>query len=161
MPVSWKLYKTVCVLQLVIAVFFLFTSLLGFLQYPSFSDAARILLFLLMIALAIFAINTLNNNYPDTPVSGSQKKTFNRLFLLNFIFLAVLFGLVIAEFRAVKQIAMLVNSPIYRLPFGAFIIVLLHLLILLFQFIILYGLYALRRLLYANFMKQEFEFEKS
>jgi hypothetical protein len=143
------------------ATFILFTSLIDFFNSPGFSDIARLLLFLLVMLLAIFAVNTLNTNYPDTPVAGRQKKLFNRLFLLNFIFLAFLFGFVFAELRFVNSFASLTGKPFYRLPFIILMTAITYGVILIFQFIILYGLYNLRRLLYANFMKRKFEFENN
>lgn len=160
MPASWKLYRIVCILQMTAAAFILFISLLDFFETPGFSNIMRLLLFLLAMLQAIFAVNLLNNNYPDTPVAGNQKKTFNRLFLFNFIFLAFLFGFVFAEFRVVTGFAVLTGKPFYRLPFTILMTAITYTIILIFQFIILYGLYSLRRLLYTNFMKQEFEFEK-
>ncbi|MEI9807384.1 MAG: hypothetical protein WDO16_05590 [Bacteroidota bacterium] len=41
--------------------------------------------------------------------------------------------------------AELINRPLLRLPFEMFIPILISLLMLIFQFIILYGLYDLRR----------------
>jgi hypothetical protein len=160
MPSSWQLYRIICILQMTLTAFILLTSLFNTFQYPGFSNIARLMLFLLILLLSIFAVNTLNNNYPDTPVAGKQKKTFNKLFLLNFLFLAVLFGFVIAAFREVNQIAVLLQRSIFELPFGMLISMIVYTITLLFQFIILYGLYTLRRVLYINFMKRRFEFEK-
>ena len=159
MKLAWKLYRLVCVLQMTVAAFILLTALFNFFKYPNFGDISKLLLFLLIMLLSIFAVNTLNNNYPDTPITGKQKKTFNRLFLANFLFLAVLFGLIIAEFRAAKALAKLLDLSFSHLPFEALITLFTYLLILISQFIILYGLSELRRLLYVNFMKRKFEFE--
>src|ERR1041384_8084963 len=105
MPLNWKLYRIVCFLQVGLSAFILFSSMVDFFRVPAFSDVARLLLFLLVLLLAIFAINLVNNNYPDTPVEGSQKKAFNRLFLINFLFLAFFFGFLFAEYRALNRFA--------------------------------------------------------
>src|SRR6185503_4604926 len=102
----------------------LFSSLFDFFRSPSFADVFKLLLFLLTIMLSILAVNTLNNNYPDTPVTGTQKKNFNRVFLLNFIFLAVLFGLIIGEYRQVSEIATLFNKSILELKFAYYVMLL-------------------------------------
>jgi hypothetical protein len=159
MPVNWILYRIVCILQMTSAAFILMSTLFTSFDNVSFSTIARLALFLLIILLAIFAVNTLNKNYPDTPITGPQKKTFNRLFLLNFVFLAFLFGFTIAEFRLMNQLAVITERSIFSLPFRVFITPLVYVLTLIFQFIILYGLYVLRRVLYTNFMKGKFEFE--
>jgi hypothetical protein len=159
MPLSWKFYRIVCILQMVSSSIIMMSTLFRSFQYPNFTDIARLVLFLLILLLAIFAINTLNNNYPETPITGPQKRTFNRLFLLNFIFLAVLFGFIIAGIKSINELAVLLGKPVVQLPFTALMTVTVYIVTLVFQFIILYGLYNLRRILYSNFMKQEFEFE--
>jgi len=160
MSLSWILFRIICFFQTAVAAFIVLSSLFSVIQYPVFSDVARILLFLLVMMLAIFGINLVNNNYPDKPIEGNQKKAFNRLFLLNFVFLAFLFGFVFAEYRSVTRFAFLLNEPFYKLPFELLISLITYLLTLIFQLIILYGLYELRRLLYTNFRKKKFDFEK-
>lgn len=142
-----------------ISALILFSALFDFFRSPSLGEVFKLLLFLLTIMLSIMAVNTLNNNYPDTPVTGSQKRNFNRLFLLNFIFLAVLFGLIIGEYRQVSEIAQLFNKHILQLRFAYYVMLLGYVAVLIFQFVILYGLYDLRRILYINFRKKKFEFE--
>jgi hypothetical protein len=159
MSFGWKIFRLICVLQMTISALILFSTLFDFFRNPSFGDVFKLLLFLLTIMLSILAVNTLNNNYPDTPVTGNQKKNFNRLFLLNFIFLAVLFGLIIAEYRQVSEIAELFNRQILQLRFSYYVTLLGYVAVLIFQFVILYGLYELRRILYMNFRKKKFEFE--
>ena len=111
--------------------------------------------------LTILAIHLLNNNYPDVPVTGKQKANFNRLFLINFLFLAFLFGIVFAEYREVQSWSELIDKSFFDLPFEMYIGLLSSTGILILQLTILYGLYELRRELYTNFMKKEFEFEKT
>lgn len=142
-----------------ISALILFSTLFDFFRSPSFGEVFKLLLFLLTIMLSIMAVNTLNNNYPDTPVTGIQKKNFNRLFLLNFLFLAVLFGLIIGEYRQVSEISQLFNKDILQLRFSYYVMLLGYVAVLIFQFVILYGLYDLRRVLYINFRKKKFEFE--
>ena len=161
MSFGWKIFRLICVLQMTISALILFSSLFDFFRSPSFADVFKLLLFLLTIMLSILAVNTLNNNYPDTPVTGTQKRNFNRLFLLNFIFLAVLFGLIIGEYRQVSEIAELFNKNILELRFAYYVMLLGYVTVLVFQFVILYGLYDLRRVLYINFRKKKFEFEGS
>jgi len=160
MPASWKLYRIVCILQVIFSSFFLFTSLINLFRTTLFGDVAGILLFLLVTSLAVFAVNVLNNNYPDIPISGKQKKTFNWLFLLNFIFLAILFGFIFSEYRSLRIFSNLINRRFPELPFHLFIRFAALICILFFQLVVLYGLYLLRLRLYDNFLKQKFEFEK-
>jgi hypothetical protein len=135
-------------------------ALIRFFDDGSFSAFIRILLFLLIFLLTILAVNILNNNYPEVPVAGKQKTSFNRLFLLNFLFLVFLFGIIFAEYRQLSTLAGYIHRPVLKLPFEMFLSIIIGFITLVFQFIILYGLYQLRRELYFNFMKKEFEFEK-
>jgi hypothetical protein len=140
--------------------FFTTTALIKFIETISLTAFVRIILFLFIFLLTILAVNILNKNYPDVPVAGKQKTSFNRLFLFNFLFLVFLFGIIIAEYRQLNALGELINKAIFNLPFKLLISPIINMVILIFQFIILYGLYLLRRELYINFMKKEFEFEK-
>ncbi len=160
MPIRWKLFRMVCILQMLIASVLAIMSLIWLIKTASFTSFIRILLFLLIFLQTILAVNILNTNYPDTPVTGRQKVSFNRLFLLNFLFLVFLFGIIFAEYRELNALAELIGKPIFQLPFQLLIVLLANFIVLIFQLIILYGLYQLRRELYTNFMRKEFDFEK-
>ena len=160
MPLRWKLFRIVCILQMLSASVFAIIGLINLFKTGSFSAIITILLFSLIFLQTILAINILNNNYPDSPVTGKQKTNFNRLYLLNFLFLVFLFGFIFSEYRQLHSLSVLIGKSIFELPFEFFIYLITHLIILIFQFIILYGLYQLRRELYFNFMKKQFDFEK-
>jgi heme/copper-type cytochrome/quinol oxidase subunit 3 len=160
MTLGWVLLRIVCFFQTAIAAFVVLSSIFGFVRYPSFTEVARALLYLLVLMLSIFTINVLNNNYPDKPIEGPQKSAFNRLFLLNFVFLAFQFGFVFAEYRSANRYAQLLDTAIYNIPFYLLISLITYSVTLIFQLIIFYGLYTLRRLLYENFRKKKFDFEK-
>lgn len=112
-----------------------------------------------MASLAIFGINLVNTNYPDKPVAGRQKSVFNWLFLLNFLLLAFLFALFFSSYNQLKIISTLLGRSFFSLPVRMLLTFLNPFTILAFQFIILYGLYTLRRKLYENFNARQFEFE--
>ena len=160
MPARWKLFRIVCILQMLAASAFMIMGLIQFFDGARFSAFISIILFLLIFLQSILAINILNNNYPNVPVTGRQKTNFNRLFLLNFLFLVFLFGMIFAEYRQLNKLAEFINRPVLKLPVEIFASIISDLIILVFQFIILYGLYQLRRELYVNFRKKEFDFEK-
>jgi hypothetical protein len=160
MTAEWKFFRTVCFLQLLLAVFFAVTSFITVFEDGSLYYVLSTSMYVLMIWLAIIGLNLINNNYPDRPVAGKQKTVFNWIYLVNFLLLAFLFGLVFAEYRQLKALATLVGRPVLRLPFRIVTSLYLSLLLLAFQLIILYGLYFLRRLLYENFFNnKQFEFE--
>ena len=161
MPVRWIIYRIVCIIQLLAASIVSIISLINFFQVFEIGELLRAFLFVSIFLLAILAINILNSNYPDMPVTGKQKTNFNRIFLVNFLFLVFLFGIIFAEYRELASLAALMSRSRARLPFQLFLPVLISLIMLVFQLIILYGLYVLRRELYMNFMKKQFEFEKN
>ncbi len=146
-------------MQLIAAAASLLDVLFNFFRYASWSGLLGLALFLAMMLLAVLAIHLLNNNYPDNPVEGNQKKNFNRLFLINFLFLAFLFGFIIAEFRSLTHLASSTGKNIFDLPLMTFLMLFIYSGMLIFQLVIFYGLYKLRLELYSNFMKRKFEFE--
>lgn len=159
MSLSWKLFMVVCVLQLLLTAFFTCTSVISLFQTGDFYYLFQTLAFGMMVWLAILALGLLNNNYPDVPVSGRQKTIFNWLFLVNFLLITFLFGLIFAEFGQLRALARLTGRRLFAFPFEIIAFFFVYFAILLFQFTILYGLYTLRRELYRNFMEKQFEFE--
>ena len=161
MSAAWKLFKFVCFLQMLVTVYFTLTSFISLFQSGDFYYILEALSFALMACFSIMALNILGSNYPDKPVVGRQKCIFNWLFLLNFLLIAFLFGLFFAEYGQLKALSTLFGRSIFSLPFRLLLPLLVVVILLVFQFIILYGLYEIRRLLYKNFfISKKFEFEK-
>ena len=159
MSIRWKLFRAICIVQMIAAAVNVLDILFNFFRYASWTGLIGLILFTAILLLTILAVNLLNNNYPDDPVEGRQKKSFNRLFLINFLFLAFLFGFVIAEIRSLNKL--IISLGISSLPRSIFLMLFVYSAMLILQLIILYGLYKLRLELYSNFMKRKFEFEKS
>lgn len=148
-------------MQMLATVYFALTAFISLFQSGEVYYFFETIAFALMSSLAIMALNILGNNYPDKPVAGGQKTIFNWLFLLNFLLLAFLFGLFFAEYGQLKALSGIMSRPLATLPFRFFVPFLAIIMLLIFQFVILYGLYTLRRLLYINFFeKKQFEFEE-
>jgi hypothetical protein len=160
MPVKWKIFRIICVLQMLASSVFGLLALMDMLKDFGFGNLVKVILYVFIFLLTVLAMNVINNNYPDTPVTGNQKSNFNWLFLLNFLFLVFLFGIIFAEFRDIRLIALLMGRDIFDLPVGVFTSLFINLGILILQFYLLYGMYDLRRELYFNFRRKEFEFEK-
>ncbi len=159
MPLRWKLFRAICIVQMIAAAVYLLDTLFNFFRYASWSGVVSLAIFTAMLLLTILAVNLVNNNYPDEPVEGRQKKSFNRLFMVNFLFLTFLFGFIIAEFRSLNKLADTTNQNLSSLPPNIFIMVVVYIIMLIFQLVILYGLYKIRLELYSNFTKRKFEFE--
>lgn len=160
MGLSWQLYRLICLLQMLATTFFTFTSLISLFNTGRIYYFLETIFFVLMAVLSIFALNLVNTNYPDKPVAGKQKNVFNWLFLINFFLLAFLFGLFFAEYRSLELLGSITGSAAFSLPFRFLVPLLFKSAVLIFQLLILYGLFNLRRELYRNFfVNKQFEFE--
>jgi hypothetical protein len=159
MSLRWKLFRAICIVQMIAAAVILLETLFNFFRYALWSGVIGLVVYTAMLLLTILAVNLLNNNYPDEPIEGRQKKNFNRLFLINFLFLAFLFGFIIGEYKSLIKLADATNQGMFSMPAGIFIMLVIYILLLIFQLVILYGLYKLRLELYSNFTKRKFEFE--
>jgi hypothetical protein len=159
MALKWKFFRIACVVQMIAASIFAILSLIAVLSYGDIIAILAVIAYTLIFLLSIFAMSLLDN-LPDKPVEGKQKKTYNRLFLINFILIAFLFAQVFANYRLLISFSTMATVDIWRVPFAAFLPILSSMLILVLQFSILYGLYELRRQLYATFSKKQFEFEE-
>jgi hypothetical protein len=155
----WAFFKITCVLHMLLSAFLLLRDTISMFNNPVFGTIAGFFLYLLAFLFSIFGISLVSSNYPDVPVIDDQKKRFNRLYILNFIFLIVLFGKIIASFQYVSIMKGLFNVSMFSLPYWVYMNMLLHVALLVFQFILFFGLYKLRIELYRNFRKKEFEFE--
>jgi hypothetical protein len=159
---NWQFFRIICFLQLLLTAFLAVVAFIGIFKYAnSFYFFLTSLAFCFMFWLAVIAIGLLNNNYPDKPVSGGAKTIFNWVFLLNFLLLIFVFGLFFAEISRLKDTGENLNTPIFHLPIRFFIPFTVTSTLLIFHLIILFGLYNLRRMLYFNFIRRKFDFEKT
>src|SRR5688572_3727527 len=155
MPVRWKIFRIICIVQILAATANLLEALANFFLHISFGSIVGLACFTAVMLLCILGINLVNNNYPEEPVQDKQKKVFNRLFLLNFLFLAFLFGFIFREYRELTDFSILTGKDFFDIPFSQFIALIVYVWMLIVQLAILYGLYRLRLELYANFMKKK------
>lgn len=161
MPLRWKLFRAICIVQMIAAALNLMDILFHFFLQASWGGILGLALFFTMVLLTITAVNLLNNNYPDEPLNDIQKKNFNRLFLVNFLLLSILFGFVFSEINSLIQLAKLTGKNILRFSSGVYLMLFIYIMMLIFQFLILYGMVKLRFELSANFLKRKFEFEET
>lgn len=161
MPLRWKLFRTICIVQLLLASFRIMEALFHLFRYASFRSFAALFLFTGIMLLCVLGINLVSNNWPDEPVDGRQKKNFNRLYLVNFFSLSFLVGFIVAEYRSLHDLSLAAGKPLTEFPFSLFIMLILYLTVLVFQLVILYSLYRLRLELYSNFRIRKFEFENT
>jgi cytochrome bd-type quinol oxidase subunit 2 len=147
--------RIICGIQLLVAVFKSFSSLADLFTEWEFIYLFQAIAFALIAALPVQFFIIVANNYPDKVIEGKRKKNFNRIFLVNFLLLAFLFGFVFKGFTQDVEISE--KTGLIRPSF------LLHFYIsigmLVFQFIILFGLFWLRSHIYHNVMENQFDFE--
>jgi hypothetical protein len=147
---GWKLFRIICIVQLVLVAF------QGMLTISGLFGAKHIIMGLieLIVYTCVFVfvyngLSMLNYNYPDIPLSPKQKRSFNLLFLFNFLFIAFLFARVVntwdiffilfeADNLTIKN--WFITIVYYISPWFVFII---HL-------IFLAGMFKLRRLIHQN-----------
>ncbi len=159
MPIRWVVLRVICSLQIIATFWAGATSLISFFRHFSFSGFAGFVVYLLSLLLALLALQLLSSNYPAQPVMGKQKRYFNTLFILNFLLLTFHFAFFFSELQSLKEFAGIVNRKIVSLPLSLLYDLGIGITILVFQLVILYGLFVLRRLLYSNFTSDTFEFE--
>jgi len=155
--------RIICVIQILIAIFECLFSFAGLVLEGEF------ILLLQSIAsafIAIFSIITFsisNNYFPDKIIEGRQKKNFNRIFLINFLLISFLFGLVFRDYKdyrnAVKlsHVFTLTENYIPLVPYLISLIISCAMLI--FHFSILYSHYWMRRYINNNANRKQFDFE--
>jgi hypothetical protein len=142
-------------IQLLVAVFKGFTSLTSFLTGWEFIYLFQTIAFGLIAILPVQVFLILANNYPDKIIDGKQKRSFNRIFLVNFLLIAFLFGFVFKGFQSGAEVSEETGllDPYFYLNFY------ISMTMLIFQFIILFGLFWLRSHIYHNVMETQFDFE--
>ena len=77
--------RIICIIQTLIAIVQCFTSLFGLLMGGGFMLLLQAIAFGFIAALPILTFTIYNRNFPDRRIEGSQKKYFNRIFIINFL----------------------------------------------------------------------------
>lgn len=159
---QWKLFRVLCIIQLVLVAFQMMLSVSGIFFRPRIiypiteSIAYGVIFFFVYIGLSM-----LNYNYPDTPLTAKQKRNFNWLFLINFLLIAYLFAQLIAEWRRVPWTYLSDATTSFLISFLATLV--LALLIFIGHLLFMAGMFKLRRVIYQNTMNgwyKQFDEEK-
>ncbi len=146
--------RIICIIQILIAISKCFVSLFGLIG-GEFVFLLQAIAFALIAALPIFTFIISNNNFPDKPIEGKLKKNFNRLFLINVLLLSLIFGFVFKDYKQAMSLSDKLGQPY---PF-LFIDFTISIIMLVFHFAILYGLYWLRSHINNNTSSKQFDFE--
>lgn len=150
------LLRFICVLQFGLAGYMAVSSFVYIFNAPGWHSIFSFVAFGLAIYLSSFVLQVIYKNYPDTPLSLSQKSSFNWLFVLNFFMLSVLLTYNIND---VKLFAGFFNSQDYKLTVLFYVLMTVHLVVTGFQVFILLGMVKLRRRLNANFDKKSVDLD--
>ena len=148
--IFWKIFRSVCIVQLILVAF---KGILSFSQL-SYSgnkliSSIDVIAYTLVFLFVYQGLSMLNYNYPDIPLSPKQKRSFNILYLLNFILIAFLFAQVVNSWWLVPFVfnsENISNKVWYTLAaqlLFSWVIFIIHL-------IFLVGMYKLRRVIHQN-----------
>jgi hypothetical protein len=155
---SWKFFRIICICQLVMVAFqgmFTISRLLS-------GKIILVNMLELIVYCAIFVfvyqgLSILNYNYPNIPLSVKQKRSFNILYLVNFLFIAILFARVVNIWEDV--VSLIVDAGNLRIYSWFFVIVvyLFPWLIFIIHLVFLAGMFKLRRLIHENTINSWYE----
>src|SRR5688572_1534620 len=155
--------RIVCIAQILIAVFRCLSSFTGLVLEGEFIFLLQSIAFVFIAILPIITFNISNNFFPDKLIEGRRKKNFNRVFLINFLLIAFLFGFVFQDFKdyrnSVKISHIFSEAAKYRLPVAYLLSFIISCVMLIFHFSILYGHYWMRRYINNNANRKQFDFE--
>ncbi|WP_207514922.1 hypothetical protein [Longitalea luteola] len=156
---SWKIFRSVCIVQLILVAFKAMMSFGEVLfRGSAFLGLINIIAYALVFVFVYHGLSMLNYNYPDVPLSQKQKRSFNILYILNFILIAFLFAQVVNTWGMWK---VLFDPGIYREFKINWLNFTIHLLfpwgIFLIHFVFLTGMFRLRRLIHENTVNTWYE----
>lgn len=146
---GWKIFKTICIVQLVLVAFQGMLTLSGlFSAQHILMSIIEIIVYTCVFIFVYEGLSILNYNYPDIPLSPKQKRSFNLLFIANFLFIAFLFARVVNTWSIMPYLFTnnLSNFNwfyIIVLFFFSWFIFIIHL-------IFLAGMFRLRRQIHQN-----------
>jgi hypothetical protein len=151
--------RIICIIQLIIASFECILSFIGLFTDGDLIYLLQTIAFAFIAALPMLTFNIISNNFPDKFIAGKQKKNFNRIFLVNFLLIAFLFGFIFKDYRQAKVTADLASISVFNLP-GYFLFgFVTSVVMLIFHFILLFGLFWLRSHINYNANRKQFDFE--
>jgi len=157
---SWKIFRAVCIVQLVLVAFKGMLSVSALFYKTGFVvNFINAIAYGCVFLFVYHGLSMLNYNYPDVPLSPKQKRWFNILYLVNFLLIAFLFAQIVNTWWMGELI---VHNGMVATRFW-FILTsnfLFAWIIFIIQLLALGGMFRLRRLIYQNTIStwyQQFE----
>lgn len=149
---NMALLRFVCILQFALTGYMAVSSFVYVFDSPGWHSIISFIAFCLAVYQTTFVLQILYKNFPDTPLSLSQKSTFNWLFMLNFFMLSALITYNINDVKTLINAGEYNQQAVITALFYSMMV--LHLAITVFQIIILLGMVKARRALNSNFEKR-------
>jgi hypothetical protein len=158
----WKIFRVVCIVQLILVAFKGMLAI-GALFYKTgfWVNFINAIAYALVFRFVYHGLSMLNYNYPDVPLSDRQKRSFNILYLVNFLLIAFLFAQVVNTWWMTPWIfsKRIIN---HRLWYTLCIEFLVAWLIFIIHLLFLGGMFRLRRVIYENTISTWYQqFEKN
>jgi hypothetical protein len=150
LPLRWKVFRLMCIFQLIMVLYSLvMSSIRLFTGTNTWSDLIGIISYALIFLFLCLGLSILNDNFPDTPLTLTQKRRFNILFLVNFILIAFLFAKTVQVWRIMPfiNIGTIIKSSLF---FNLLFFIFQTIVVFIFHLLFLYGMYRLRQLIYQN-----------
>jgi hypothetical protein len=163
LPSSWKLFRIACIVQMVLVALQLVLGVSGiFYRKQIIFPLTEALAYGIVFIFVYTGLSLLNYNYPDSPLTTSQRRNFNWLFLINFLLIAYLFGQLLTAARWIIPFLPFIKGGFLRY-LSVVSWLLIDLAIFVLHIIFLLGMYQLRRVIYQNTMNSwynQFDEEK-
>lgn len=152
LPLRWKLFKAVCIIQLVLVSIRLVLAAGALFFGPNrLYGLVGTLVYAILFLFLMQGLSLLNYHYPDTPLPSRPKRIFNWLFLLNFGAISFLFAELVNEWKAAVPLISEDLSLFQLLLVGYGL--LSAILVFLFHLLFLAGMFRLRQTIHANSMQ--------
>lgn len=151
--------RIVCAIQLVITAYTSFFLLAALFTTGEFIYLWQAIAFALISTLPIRVFIVLSNNYPNKPLQPKEKRSFNRVFLLNVLLLSFLLAYVIYDYREAVRLSKTVAAGATQSRVVYYYDFIASLSMLILQLSILYSLYLIRKQINLNASDKEFDFE--
>jgi amino acid transporter len=157
LTLRWKIFRLLCIFQLLAIVYPLVIEITYLFDgNDTLRELINIVCYGTVFIYVCLGLSVLSENYPDTPLSTSQKRRFNLLFLFNFLLIAFLFAKVVSGWWIVPYIF----NPSYSwnaIPFVFIFTILLRLFTFVFHLAFLWGMYRLRQQIHQNSVTSWYE----
>lgn len=150
LTLRWKLFRLMCIVQLIMVLLCLVLDIAHLFSGGTiWSGLVNVIGYGLVFLFLCQGLTILNDNYPDTPLSLSQKRRFNWLFVVNFLLIAFLFSKVVVvwEILPFLGISDITKSYIF---YNLIFLLMKTVFIFVAHLLFLFGMYRLRQLIYRN-----------